>query len=431
MPTRKDVSLSAIVGVVTDAFWRQFSNNNADAWVQEVFQESVIAKIDGEYYEVPWGRDTNGNITFGEPKAVNVVYQPKELSGLTIMKDAKGDYRWFAWVSNRYRDIDSPPEIISEKAHQRFIARAEKSGQYPELRVWHVPGSRIGVTDWLDYDDGFLVASGTFDKGMDQAAERLANATEPLATSHGFKRLAHDPDTVVTDDYHSFEVSVLPAGYQANPWTEFQTFKEDDMGLSPKKKEFLLSVLPADTVEALEKNTKALRKAAEEAGVDWKEVEKADKEEATTETVTEPTAETDTKPEDAPAEDAPKEKPEIDAKALAESMIEHIVATLDLKALSDEITALKEAAAKVPTLEATIASLTEQVKGLQVADDEKQAKAITPRAVQHFSWMHGDASPAASKSRDTLLTDSAVDEALKASGPSAIEAFMGKVLGRV
>jgi hypothetical protein len=53
-----------------------------------------------------------------------------------------------------------------------------------------------------------------------------------------------------------------------------------------------------------------------------------------------------------------------------------------------------------------------------VADDEKQAKAITPRAVQHFSWMHGDTSPAASKSADTLLGKSEQDEALKASGPT-------------
>ena len=78
-----------------------------------------------------------------------------------VWKQADDTYRWFAIYSDQVRDEDNPPEIISEKSHKSFIELVDTGVvDYPELWHWHIPGTRWGKADWLDYADGFAVASG-------------------------------------------------------------------------------------------------------------------------------------------------------------------------------------------------------------------------------------------------------------------------------
>jgi hypothetical protein len=80
---------------------------------------------------------------------------------LCIVKQADGRMRWYARYSNNFKDRDG--EIITEAAHKEYIDWAASGGVYPELWLWHTPGTRFGQADWLDYASGFTHASGLVD----------------------------------------------------------------------------------------------------------------------------------------------------------------------------------------------------------------------------------------------------------------------------
>lgn len=329
-------------------------------------------------------------------------------NAVAIYKQADGAYRWFGWVSNRYRDRDNPPEILSSGAHQRYVAVAEEKGAYPELWLWHVPGSKVGKADWLEFADGFLMASGTFDKGKEAIAERLAASSEPLTMSHGFYRLKAMDTNGVTDAYWMFEASILPEGAEANPWTRF-TAKEANVPISDAKKAFLGKYLDADTITKLEADTESLRKAAEDSGVDWKEVEAVD-----TPAATEPTIE--------PA------APALDVAAITDAVANTLVERLQIKALSEMLAGIKESTDGLPGIVERIAALEATVKELKVEDDAKVAKAIQPKAAEVFTW----ANYRASGSKETVLKkDDPVDETLKAAKPSGMQAFIGDLVSQM
>jgi hypothetical protein len=163
--------------------------------------------------------------------------------GFTLWKEKDG-YRWLAIYSNNYRDDDNPPEIISARAHEDFV-KAVDAGEwpYPELRYWHVPGTRYGIADMLAYDvdTGFCVACGKIDKGMERVAEYVAGQ-DGILVSHGMPskeiRRAKDDPTVITR-YRSKEISTLPAWAAANKHTGFITIKEADMQIPEHKLEEL------------------------------------------------------------------------------------------------------------------------------------------------------------------------------------------------
>lgn len=308
-------------------------------------------------------------------------------SGLFITKQADGAYRWVGWVSNHFRDNDNPREILSAKAHKDFVAYADTKSAYPELWLWHVPGSRVGTADMVDFADGFLVESGLFDPGKETVAEALSKETKPLTMSHGFLRTTPMTKDGVTDGYIQFEASITPKGVEANPFTDFQTIKEASMPLSPDKKAFLAKYLPEETIASLEGKTEELRKAAEAAGVDWKAVEGDD---VTGVASTEPEA---TAP--APAAFNPAEF----VDALAGPVAEAVIAKLELGSLSDSISEVKAKADKYDALAEQVTALAEALKELKKSDDEKLAEVLTPKAIQTFAWM----GKAASKSPDNVV----------------------------
>jgi hypothetical protein len=398
---KKSLSFTKIIREVDNA-WQTSQPHSADGlgpgWVQDVSADQIIVQAHDGYYRVPWSRDEQGNVTFGERTKVDIEYVPTK-AGLLIHKQADGAYRWVGWVSNHYRDNDTPKEIISGAAHKEFVAHADATGEYPELWLWHVPGSKVGKADWLEFADGFLLSSGTFDSPA--LAESLAKSGDPLTMSHGFVRLKHDKAEVVTDAYRMLEASVTPQGAEANQWTRFATQKEaTPMPISEAKKAFLAKYLPPETLKAIEDNTTELRKAAEAAGVDWKDVEAA-------ETVAIPSAET-------PAEEP---KPAVvDANAIAEAAAALIIERLQVKELSATIASLTEQMKAVGTLTAQVQALEATVKALKATDDAKIAATMTPKAMEGLSlaW----ANKAASKRADTIVDEAKPgDKALTDSRP--------------
>jgi hypothetical protein len=334
----------------------------------------------------------------GQARALYASEADDKKAGILIHKQADGQYRWVGWVSNHYRDNDTPREILSGAAHKEFVEHADATGEFPELWLWHVPGSKIGKADWLEFADGFLLSSGTFDSPA--LAESLAKSGDPLTMSHGFRRLAHDPASVTTDAYRMLEESITPQGAEANPWTRFATQKEVNMPISEAKKAFLAKYLPPETLKAIEDNTTDLRKAAEDAGVDWKDVEAA-------EAVAIPSVET-------PAEE-PKPAT-LDVNAIVEAAVALVVERLQVEALSDTISGLTAQMGALTALTEQVKALEATVKALKATDDAKIAATMTPKAMEGLSlaW----ANKAASKRADTIVDDAKPgDKALTDSRP--------------
>lgn len=195
---------------------------------------------------------------------------PVQEGPIVFFKDAETNrLRWFARVSNCWVDRDH--EIISTAAHKEYVEWADSTARYPELWLWHTKGTRWGSTDWLDFSDGFLHASGLVDEGYEDLAERLSK--EEVGISHGFFGL--QKDNVVTK-YRSFEISVLPRNNAAVWTTDFNVVgRENEVAFTEAKKNWLLNTakLTPDAVTQLEKDTETTATALKEAGLQFKEVE--------------------------------------------------------------------------------------------------------------------------------------------------------------
>jgi hypothetical protein len=319
---------------------------------------------------------------------------PLKSGELVVFKDVDGDTRWFAVHSNRYKDRDE--EIFPTESHKEYEQYIDRTGNWPELRLWHTPGSRMGLADFISYDEGsgFMMSSGLFDKGFEDVAEKLANSEEPLACSHGYVYAEHERKGGVYDRYRSFEVTVLPAANASNPWTAItvgQIAEEVKSGMEDVKRAFLLSKLGPERTERIEAQLAEMGKELTTAGVDFKDVIPegggGDSETATpTETAAAPAKTTEEKPAEgaeAPAADPPAtETPTASAEAPAADPPAgdggKSVESTDLtRTLVTEMSRIINEAL-VP-VNASIADLQGAVKSLQDDDDTKVAETMTPR----------------------------------------------------
>jgi len=193
-------------------------------------------------------------------------------SAFYVLKGADGRDRFLALTTNRYEDREN--EILSESAHREFEHYLkENPDECPELRVWHVPGSRLGQVDLWAYADGFVITSGTFDAGMEKEAERLAQFSEPLGMSHGFVYSTDDLRDGVYYKYRTREVSVLPRRRCANPWTSFGVEFEQEvkqMGLDAQMREAFVEIFGEEKTTKIEGSVATLSKDLEAAGITYK-----------------------------------------------------------------------------------------------------------------------------------------------------------------
>ncbi|HLE03780.1 MAG TPA: hypothetical protein VI729_04090, partial [Anaerolineales bacterium] len=144
-------------------------------------------------------------------------------SGFRVEKALDGSWRWFGWVSNKFRDRDAPAEpklggqILSEAAHKEFVEWATADPKrMPELWPWHTKeGAHELPADWIDYADGFLMMSGALTAKEAEKLQQLA-AKHDLAMSHGLINFDYDKKNGVIRKYRTFEASYLPREHAAN-----------------------------------------------------------------------------------------------------------------------------------------------------------------------------------------------------------------------
>lgn len=192
-------------------------------------------------------------------------------NNITFTKDKNGALRFVATFSNNFLDRDNPPEVFTEAAHKEFVAYIDGGGEMPELWHWHTPGTKFGKADWIDYDNGFITATGLIDPEHEAEAEALAKIKD-LGLSHGYRYIPGKDGEI--DWYRTFEISVLPNSKAANPWQEFAIIESEVKEMFNKdKREYLVSVLGEGKVAALEENNEARAKFLNDLGVDSKEFE--------------------------------------------------------------------------------------------------------------------------------------------------------------
>lgn len=187
--------------------------------------------------------------------------------GLLITKQSDGTLRWVARYSNSWEDRDR--EIVVEASQKAYVEAADATQVYPELWLWHTPGTRFGQADWLDFADGFAFASGTIDKGKEYVVKALEDSGIELGVSHGFLSM-YEGSYVVK--HFTVEVSVLPLARAAVWTTDFNVItKETDVALTAEKRPFLAALLGEDRVKELEANTEKAAEGLKALNVSYKE----------------------------------------------------------------------------------------------------------------------------------------------------------------
>lgn len=192
--------------------------------------------------------------------------QKDDSSPIVFYKSDDGSLRFFATVSNIFRDRQA--EIITTEAHREYIEWVDKTKAYPKLWLWHAgPNSEWGQVDWVDFADGFYLASGTVTPGKEYIAEALEN--QDVGVSHGFVSIPVDKNII---RYRDFEISALPREYAANIWTDFSS-EEITMPFTDAKKTWLKDVakVPDNVISEWESNVEGLSKSLKDAGIDYKE----------------------------------------------------------------------------------------------------------------------------------------------------------------
>jgi len=216
-----------------------------------------------------------------------------------VKRDAKGNWRWTAISSSAYRDRDG--EIVSTKALEDDVARADHDGDYGPLRWWHVKGLDIGRCDFNEMHGRMLVESGTFDD--ERVAEAIKAHADELAVSIGFNHPHTEPDADgVFHTIKRFERSFLPRNRESNLFTTLgAVMKETNM--KKVKEEALAELVGADVVSDLITKADETQKAADSSGTAFKEFpfKKAD--------------DADEECEEGDEECEEKKKPKVEAKA--------------------------------------------------------------------------------------------------------------------
>lgn len=302
-------------------------------------------------------------------------------SGFNIWKEAStGLYRWFSIYSNKYRDDDHPSEIITERSQVTFVEMVNKGiVDYPELWLWHVPVA-WGKADFVDYIDGFALASGYVYPGCEPIAESLSKETN-LATSHGMPEdlVLYDPQDKSAIIFHiTKEISPLPAHRAANKRTGFVLLKEGEeaMPFTDEKRAWLQNAakLPSGFVKQLEDRLDEAAAEAQRSGVQSKELTDAlavlpgaEVEEVKVEVVAEAV----------PAAEVVTLAPDV---AVVNSILkEQNYATRDevAQVMSEVLQPILESQI---ALNAQVAALTKELKEVRVveADNQEKLKEVTP-----------------------------------------------------
>lgn len=185
---------------------------------------------------------------------------------MSIVKQSDGKLRWVMFSSTAYQDRDG--EIVSQKALADDVARMDASGDYGPLDWWHVNGLNLGHCDYNAMDGKVLIESGTF--VSEAVGEAVKKASDSLGGSIAFYHPPSEPVDGVYSNIRRFARAVLPKSKASNLFTSL-TVKESDMDMAQEKFDALKAMVGDSLAQELIDQSESVQKAAERAGVKFKE----------------------------------------------------------------------------------------------------------------------------------------------------------------
>jgi len=114
--------------------------------------------------------------------------------------------------------------------------------------AWKVGKASFVAVDEHEDDIVFVIVGGDIDADKYDVAEKLAQSKHPLKMSHGVPAseiVRNKEDDSIFDDYWSMEVSIVPAGLEANPLTAFGVIGDSNM-IAQQKREEMKAALGVD-----------------------------------------------------------------------------------------------------------------------------------------------------------------------------------------
>lgn len=190
---------------------------------------------------------------------ITIPLKPRPFS---VFKDANGDWRWLGITSSAYEDRDE--EVITEKALNVDVERADTDLEYGPLNWWHIQGLNLGQCDFNMMLGRFLVESGTFANEI--VAKAAAEHADDLAFSIEFLHPANEPDA--NGIYHNIirvGRALLPKGKESNKFTNLLIAGGSTMTVDEKLKQLQeLTGSQEAVVQLLDTSIAQQRKANEQ-----------------------------------------------------------------------------------------------------------------------------------------------------------------------
>jgi hypothetical protein len=328
--------------------------------------------------------------------------KPKEPQAFAVFKTADGKMAWVARHTGKW--IDREKEILAERAHDAYVARVQ-AGKVspPELWMWHAEGTKHGqaVTVWKS--GGFVLAAGFFDdtEAGKSAFKYYQKNAGKIKLSHMF----HYPSVAKIDgvyhEYNTIEITTLPDGAEAFPYTTFEEIPT--MALPDIAKDMIREALGEDTLQrALAADSKAVEdtKALDAMGVASKNYQSYDGSEIVSAAA------------------------KVQSVAQAQADME-----TRLKAAETKLTEATDALASLKSLEETVKTLSTELSEAKTREAAAQTTIID---MQAKLALFTDLKPPASQSSETLLSDrektlvdSMISAAKTADSPSLVDMAIG------
>lgn len=141
-------------------------------------------------------------------------------SGFKLIQGGK---LWVAWYSNAAQDLQK--EFFPRKATDKFISLVDRKAlPHPELWWFHLKGAKHGDALLLGRVGLMTLGVGGFDDTAIAEKFKSYYVANKQELSHGFY---YDPRQFIDgayNSYYTFEITTLPPGNAANPFTSFEVF---------------------------------------------------------------------------------------------------------------------------------------------------------------------------------------------------------------
>lgn len=245
-------------------------------------QPQTVEPIPVVIVEPPMDMDDSGEMEMSLSIPKTLVQRVKDfVSGLVgtaqppvfqVFKTASGKKAWLARHTGKF--VDRENEILAERAHEEYVARVQKGiVPPPELWMWHVKGTKHGQAVAVWKSGGFVCAAGYFDDTP--AGNKAFNYYQQHSGSIKLSHMFHYPKTSKVDgvyfDYNTIEITTLPNGAEAFPYTSFQEIQT--MAIPAEARTMIAEALGEEVLrsaEALDAQAGKDTKTLEDQGVAWK-----------------------------------------------------------------------------------------------------------------------------------------------------------------